>query len=366
MIRQGARGPEVADVQRRLAELGYSSDDDPGVFGGSTLAAVRTFQQERGLVADGIVGDDTWRAMVEASVHLGDRNLYHTRPMLRGDDVRDLQERLNRLGFDAGPADGVLGPDTEAAIRDFQANVGVAVDGIAGDETIRAIRRLHRAHQSQAAFSVREKESMRYPQRATLAGARVLLDPGHGPEDPGYLAPDGTAEHQLTWAIANRLAGRLLARGVSVLLSRGPNVTPSVSERARLANEEDVDAVLGVHLNGLDSPHAHGAAAYYFGHAGIVSEAGRTFAQLAVDEVCNTTGALNCRCHASRAGLLRETRAPAVIVEPGFLTHPEEGQRLRDPAYQDRVAAALSRATCAFLLGGARPMERVTPRGASA
>lgn len=352
-IRLGSAGPEVTDVQRRLAALGYPTDgDDPGVFGRVTDSAVKTFQQRHGLLADGIVGEDSWKVLVEASYELGDRTLWQRRPMMRGDDVRDLQQRLNRLGFDAGQVDGMFGPDTEAAVREFQINVALQDDGIAGADTINALKRLHRQHQSVPSFAVKEKEQMRTSARVSVAGARLMIDPGHGPDDPGFLSPDGaTAEHEVNWKLASRLAGRLQALGCTVTLSRGPRTTPSASERAQLANADGVDAVIGIHVNGLRSDRARGAAAYYFGRDEVISEAGRRFAQLAVDHVVQETGTLNCRTHPSASAMLRETRAASIIVEPGFLTHPEEGRKLQTPEYQDAIVRGLTDATVAYLTG---------------
>lgn len=62
--------------------------------------------------------------------------------MLRGDDVADLQHRLNALGFDAGREDGIFGPDTSRALQDFQRNAGLAPDGIGGPEAVEALLRL--------------------------------------------------------------------------------------------------------------------------------------------------------------------------------------------------------------------------------
>lgn len=355
----GAVGPEVLDVQRRLEGLGLRADDDPGRFGPGTLQAVRVFQQRRGLTADGIVGDDTWRSLVESGYELGDRLLYLTRPMLRGDDVRDLQRRLNRLGFDAGYVDGVFGPQTFEALREFQLNAGLTVDGIAGRDTLALLRRLHRQHQSSPAFAVREREALRTHQRESVAGAPIMLDPAHGPDDPGQVV-GGLAEHRITWEITNRVAGRLSALGVRVVLSRGPGTCPSPSERAQLANREDVEAILSIHLNGLDSPEASGAASYYFGQEGYVSERGRRLAQLCVDNVVAMTATPNCRTHPSTSALLRESRAPAVIVEPGFLTHPSEGALLSDPVHQTAIAQALVDALVTFLVGG-HPTGEATP-----
>lgn len=351
-ISLGAAGPEVLDIQRRLEALDLTlGDDDAGRFGPGTHAAVQLFQQQRGLTADGIVGEDTYLALVESGYRLGDRLLYMTRPMLRGDDVRELQQRLARLGFDTGYTDGVFGPLTYDALREFQLNVGVQADGKAGPQTVDALRRLHRQHQTSPAFEVRERESLRAaPARASLAGARVLIDPGHGPDNPGLLAADGVAEHQLTWQLANRVVGRLAGLGANPVLARGPTTTPTPSDRAALANREEVEAILSLHLNGLPQPEARGAAAYYFGAEGYVSERGRLLAQRCVDAIVEATGTLNCRTHPSTTALLRESRAPATLVEVGFLTHPDEGRRLREAEYQDRIAGALTSALVGWLL----------------
>lgn len=352
VIRLGDVGPDVADVQRRLDGVGLPCHPDvPGVFGEATGTAVRTFQQQRGLTADGLVGDDTWRALVESGYRLGDRLLYVTQPMLRGDDVRELQRRLNRLGFDTDHVDGFYGERTRAAVRDFQLNAGLTPDGIAGQETFEALRRLHRHHQLAPAFAVREREALRRSARPSIAGARILVDAGHGPDDPGITLDDGPAEHDVTWQIANRLAGRLSALSAHVVHARGPRTTPSRSERARLANLLDVEAIVSVHCNATGSPAARGVAAYYFGQEGFVSERGQRLAELVVDAIVARTRTAHCRTHPSTSTLLRESRAPAVLVEVGFLTHPQEGRLLQEATYQDRIASALSDSLVAFLTG---------------
>jgi N-acetylmuramoyl-L-alanine amidase len=76
------------------------------VFGPTTEAALREFQSKRGLRTDGVCGQQTWAAIVEAGWHPGDRLLYYATPMLRGDDVAALQRRLGQLGFDAAGSMG--------------------------------------------------------------------------------------------------------------------------------------------------------------------------------------------------------------------------------------------------------------------
>ena len=90
-------------------------------------AAVEAFQHRRGLRVDGVCGAQTWWALVEAGFRLGDRFLYHRQPMMRGDDVAELQRRLSALGFDTGRVDGIFGDLTSRALAEFQRNLGLPV-----------------------------------------------------------------------------------------------------------------------------------------------------------------------------------------------------------------------------------------------
>jgi peptidoglycan hydrolase-like protein with peptidoglycan-binding domain len=143
-IAPGDRGPAVEDVQKRLRILGFDLGPTgiDGVFLGATYAAVRQFQTERHLTEDGVIGDETWSALVDATFTLGDRLLYLRFPHFHGADVRRLQSALNVLGFVCGAPDGIFGAFTERAVREFQANVGLPADGIAGSETVRMLERL--------------------------------------------------------------------------------------------------------------------------------------------------------------------------------------------------------------------------------
>jgi lysozyme family protein len=143
-IERGSRGPGVEDVQKRLLRLGYDlgSSGVDGVFLGATLEAVRAFQCARHLVEDGVVGPETWSALVDATFTLGDRLLYLRFPYLHGADVQTLQGALNVLGFACGRPDGIFGAFTERAVREFQLNTGSPADGIVGPDTVRAVTRL--------------------------------------------------------------------------------------------------------------------------------------------------------------------------------------------------------------------------------
>ncbi len=116
----------------------------PGEFGASTCQAVTEFQRLRGLHTSGACDEQTWMALVEAGWRLGDRLLVLAAPQLRGDDVVELQDALNRLGFDCGRPDGIFGPATVRALEDFQRNGGLTADGVCGHHTIRTLELLRR------------------------------------------------------------------------------------------------------------------------------------------------------------------------------------------------------------------------------
>jgi N-acetylmuramoyl-L-alanine amidase len=116
----------------------------PGVFGASTHDAVVSFQQLRGLHISGACDEHTWLALVEAGWRLGDRLLVLAAPQLRGDDIVELQDALNHVGFDCGRPDGIFGPATVRALEDFQRNGGLVPDGICGPNTIRMLELLRR------------------------------------------------------------------------------------------------------------------------------------------------------------------------------------------------------------------------------
>ncbi len=332
----------MLDVQQRLARALNQEVPADGVFGPVTLAAVRHFQRERGLPADGIVGPETWRSLVEAGWNLGDRLLWHSRRMMRGDDVRELQHRLNALGFDAGAEDGIYGPLTRAAVEEFQQNVGLDVDGVAGPQTVSALRRLRRSHHADGlGIRAREREWLRGLIGRSLVGARIMVDPSHGPGEPGHLGPSGKSEADIAWQIASRVTARLSARGARPVLSRGPASNPTGSERARLANEQGVEVVVSIGANALATPAARGASTYYFGAPYFASEGGMRLAELVQDAILAAGWGPDCRIHPMTWAILRETRMPAVVTEPGFITSPADERRLVAPESQDQLAEAI-------------------------
>ena len=343
LLRRGATGSAVADVRRMLATIGLLNNTDPAaadVFDESTELAVRHFQQNRGLSVDGVVGAETYLALTGAHWRLGDRVLAHEAGQpLTGDDVAALQTQLIELGYPLSRADGVFGRSTAEALRRFQREYGLVADGICGPATLRALRQLHRRVVGGRPQLLRDLVAVA-DSGPSLLGKRIVLDPGHGGDDPGVVA-GGVAEAEITWDLVSRLEGRLSALGVQTWLTRGPANGATDTQRADLANEVGADIVLSLHVDGFASAHANGIAAYYYGAGPSSSSIGERLADLAQRELVARTRLLDNRIHGKSWALLRLTRMPTVRIELGYLTNEADRQQLIDPRFRDTVAEGL-------------------------
>jgi N-acetylmuramoyl-L-alanine amidase len=335
LIRIGDRSQEAADVQARLRELGFEIDDEPSHFGEATRRSVMDFQQRRGILIDGIVGPNTWSELVEAGWRIGDRALYLARPLMRGDDVLALQARLNALGFDAGREDGIFGRDTDAAVRAFQHEYAIEEDGIFGLRSHSALQGL-RVDRPMTASGLRE-ELARSQRVRGIQSVTVMIDPGHGGQDLGDRSPQGSFEADLCWDICMHLAAMLGQGGARVRLSRMEAEGPDATERAVRANSSEAEVFLSIHLNSHSEPNAEGASTYYFPR----SKSGEMIAEAIRDDLVEL-GLPDCRSHARSYSILKETRMPAVLIEPAFITNPDEAKMLEDADFRRTLAQAIS------------------------
>ena len=340
-LSRGDRGKEVLDVQTRLRgqgfELGREGVD--GFFGPNTALAVRSFQQQRGLLADGLVGANTWRELVEAGYSLGDRLLYLREPPFRGDDVLALQVELNLMGFNAGAERGVHDDDVERAVLDFQSNAGLPLDGIVGESTIVKFTALRKAETGREGKKIPERDGG-YVQARSLTGQTVVVDPGHGGPDVGRVSTGGLAEKDLTLALGLRLAELLRAEGCRVRLTRERDEAVPLYARAATANDAGAGYFVSLHANANETPAAHGAACYYFQRGHYYSEHGRLLAEY-MSARLERAGSTCLGSFGRNYGVLRETRAIAVQVEPLFLSNPTEERLALRPDHVEALAQAL-------------------------
>lgn len=351
-LASGAAGPAVTEVRARLVRLGLlvingSSD----VFDLKVDAAVRVFQQERGITIDGIVGPLTFRRLEEARWNLGDRIVsYSAGRATAGDDIAELQRRLNALGFVAGRVDGVFGPDTDRALREFQHNVGIAEDGTCGPEVWRALDRLAR-HVTGGEVQQLRSDFDHALVRTGISGKVIVLDPGHGGPDHGMVS-NRLAESIVADDLCRRIEGRLAAIGTQVLISRPMSYeldhTIDETRRAVFANENGAHLVVSLHADAEPSGRANGISTYYYGHPQDRSVLGQHFAELVQSEIVSRTDLADCRVHAKTWDLLRVTRMPAVRIEFGYLTNKHDAQRLADASFRDVVAESVAVAILRF------------------
>ena len=161
-LKLGSRGEEVIELQAALKLLGFYTGTVDGIFSQSTARAVSQFQETAGLAPDAIVGQDTWNRLFPATPSAIENpiandpatadnseinpqaqptNFPVLRRRMRGPAVRDLQERLRAKGFLRVSADGVFGPETQAAVKAAQRQYQLPADGIVGRATWEALLR---------------------------------------------------------------------------------------------------------------------------------------------------------------------------------------------------------------------------------
>jgi N-acetylmuramoyl-L-alanine amidase len=222
-LRRGATGTAVAEVRRMLASLGLLDNTNPAnadVFDADTELAVRHFQQRRGVSVDGSVGPETYSALTGAHWTLGDRVLSHEpgQPLV-GDDVAALQIQMLELGYDVRRADGIFGRSTADGVRAFQRDYGLVADGVCGPATFRALRQLGRRVVGGRPQLLREMVAVA-ASGPNLLGKRIVIDPGHGGDDPGTVAGEVTG-----------LGSGHPARGTAQRTGRAVVVDPRTEQR---------------------------------------------------------------------------------------------------------------------------------------
>ncbi|MBE5799129.1 MAG: hypothetical protein E7321_04185 [Clostridiales bacterium] len=147
LLKQGVSGLEVRKLQGRLAELGYYAGGVDGLYGQTTVDAVKAFQRNNGLSGDGQAGAQTQSKLYSASARYADHPVATADPQasrtlslgMSGNDVYALQLRLIELRYLSGVADGVFGVETQNAVIAFQKNNNLTADGNAGSATIKKL-----------------------------------------------------------------------------------------------------------------------------------------------------------------------------------------------------------------------------------
>lgn len=355
----GDRSARVAEARATLARLGlnsgYSGDvadwkkqkfsEQDKFFDDGLSEALKAFQQSRGIVPSGTIDEPTLRELRQASYSLGARVLsFQPGNELMGDDVSQLQQQLQELGFYRNRIDGLFGRNTHAALVEYQLNAGLQNDGVCGPATIRALSLLGRRITTGSAHNVQERERVRNA-GPKLAGKRVVIDPALGGANKGQTVKGRfgeITEEELLWDLAQRLEGRMIAAGMETIISRPRLDDPTVKSRSEMANAFGADLIISLACDSYPNEKANGVASFYFGsESGNSSLIGETLSSYIQREITARTPLTNLSNHGRTWEILRLTQMPVVQIVLGYLSNPGDVKVLTDPHRRDEIAEAI-------------------------
>jgi N-acetylmuramoyl-L-alanine amidase len=219
----------------------------------------------------------------------------------------------------------------------------------------------------------------------------AVVDPGHGGPQEGALSPAGDKEKDLALEIGRRIAARLRKLGGRVILTRTGDIEVPLANRAAIANAIRADLFVSIHMNSMPTAEARrastGVETYFLSAdatdaranavaarenadrlagepeidpadpvSAILSdladqaslEGSSRLAYAVHEELVSTLAAEDRGVKQAPFYVLAGARMPAVLLEVGFISHAEEAARLRDPAYQERIAEAVAEGVRAF------------------
>lgn len=173
----------------------------------------------------------------------------------------------------------------------------------------------------------------------------IALDAGHGGSASGAVYEE-TMEKDLTLSMTQKVQELLAALGYNTVMTREEDQYVDLYERAEIANRANADIFVSIHCNAADKhPDFEGLYVYHYPW----SWSGMTLAQSIQTPACAFTGAVDREIDSANFVVLRETKMPAVLVETGFMTCSWELERLKDDAYQTRMAQGIVQGIIQYL-----------------
>lgn len=183
----------------------------------------------------------------------------------------------------------------------------------------------------------------------------VVIDAGHGGNDPGKVSTDGVKEKDVNLEIAFCLKAQLQARGITVIMTREGDESLSLAgatnkkvsdmhNRVSLINESNADYLISIHQNSYPDGSVSGPQVFYHGES-EQSEILAKHVQRNMIEELSPPKIREAKANNSYY-ILKNSTCPGIIIECGFLSCPEECEKLKDSAYQQKLAHAIARAIC--------------------
>lgn len=189
----------------------------------------------------------------------------------------------------------------------------------------------------------------RYPMKT------VILDAGHGKKDSGAIGATKKLEKDFNLSMVLKV-NELLKKNpeIKVILTRSTDVFVELVDRAKIANKANADVFLSIHANAGEAA-AKGSETLY------TKDIDKPFATVIHKYLMEVTGLTDRKCRYKNLSVCRNTTMPACLIEPGFLTNPEEEALLFNEEFQNKLAIAMAQGICEYL--GVRYGVRVTPPG---
>ena len=172
----------------------------------------------------------------------------------------------------------------------------------------------------------------------------VVIDPGHGGNDPGAVGIDSLHEADIVLPIAQQVAAALEQQGVQAILTRSDDREVELEPRVQLAERARATLFVSIHANSisLDRPDVNGFETYYYSN-------GQALAQALYNNTLQTLGIPGRGVHQARFYVLRQTSMPSTLIEIGFVTGSEDQPRLANPEFRSQLAAAIAQGILQYL-----------------
>lgn len=164
----------------------------------------------------------------------------------------------------------------------------------------------------------------------------VMVDAGHGGKDPG--ANHGEIyEKDITLSVAKKVASLLESHKVKVIMTREDDTFVDKYDRARMANKEQVDLFVSIHVNDLKQTGHSGIETY----AGNMKRAGHLLAECLQEQTVSTVNANDLGVHIADYVVVKYTQMPSSLIEIGYMSNAAEREKLQSQAYQQMLAEGI-------------------------
>ena len=166
---------------------------------------------------------------------------------------------------------------------------------------------------------------------------RIAIDPGHGGYDPGAVPYANIYEKKYAWDISVKLKKHLEQKGYKVVMLRSWDKNPSLWQRVNKANLQQCDALISVHLNSFDQKSVYGSETYYYKYQD------KALANAVHQQIISSTDTKNNGLKRAKMYVLHHAKMPSVLIEPAYMSHPQSLKKIKDPAFQTRLARAITK-----------------------